>query len=488
MGIKTWFLGATMLFSSGSQAAKVTTAADDFPEMKNRMTEMINAPLDKAVKEYEKDSIAMENAANSKERTVRFHHAKMADNTLGYYARNSFKIKMNSLFMQERQEALPYFLQHENQHLIFNSRSIIDSKGKLCLAYMAHMGLDQAYKIDQIDEIAANIMEIMLARKNYIQGQKKIAASKNNILKAIAQHPSKEGEKLKLALDEKDGTFSKQDNKYTVSQNGSVSMTFDLTKNPELQTALDAYVTTTDNVNKSMDWVKKRYSWYFEAIARGVINPLDNSPAAFRNEMNAIGKSTTYNWMKKWGKSYDGDCLSRARELFSDVDGSDRYFAEKYQTNDANFQIVAQEGLTIGGFDFSQSVLSCLEALNENNATIKKLKTIQALIDGNKSCKEIARTMVNLGLNKKRPSMSYSNDITIKEDKKNILDAEDKFLEKEYNARIRLASSTLKKRRAEMFLVEKAEAAPTIEQTIKTKDYAAAQTIISNQIAQNNTL
>ncbi|MBO5442316.1 MAG: hypothetical protein J6A33_00845 [Alphaproteobacteria bacterium] len=485
MGIKTWFLGATMLFSSGSQAAKVTTVDNDFPEMKNRMTEMINAPLDEATQEYEKDSIEMEKTANPIERTVSFQYVKRRDNVLGAYSRQDFDIKMNSRFMQERQDALPYFVQHEKQHDVFASSSIIDSNGKLCLAYMASMGLDQAYEIDQIDEIGANIAEILLVRKNYIQGQKKIAASKKNVLKAIAQHPSKEGKKLQLALIAQKGTFSKQDNKYTVSQNGKVEATFDLTENPELQTALDAYITTKDDVNKSMDWEKQEYSWYFEAIASRKINPLDNSPSAFLNEMNVIGKITTSNWIKKYGKSYDQQCLSRARELFESVDGKDRYWAEKYQTNDANFQKVAQEGLTIGGFDFSKSVLSCLEVLNENNATIKKLKTVQAQIDGNKSCKEIARTMVNLGLNQKNAPRFYSRDKIEGSDKKNVIDTESNFLKKEYQARIKLKSSTAKKRMAEMLVAKKTEATPTIEQTIKTQNDMVAQITIPNQIAQN---
>lgn len=403
MGIKTWFLGVTMMFSPSAHSAEAHT--DDLPKVKENMEAMMNGTLDNAVQtldemdiqEYKKTVSQLKKTALPKEQTTTFYYETMAGSVLGGYRSATDEIVLNERFQQDRQEMLPYTVQHEEQHDIFNNKTVTLPDGRTFSLLEVPMGLQQHYQLEQVNEIQANIAEILLVRKNYQEGQKKIAASRNNVLNVIAQNPSNVGDELKLAFNAKDSVLSKQGDKYVVSAEGKVVMTLDLTKNSELQKVVDAYIGAKDAFDKEMNKLKKEssYSWYFRAIEKGEINPLDNHPVSVAQEMRFIGSMTASNWMKNYSSEYDEQCLGGVRSFL----GNTKDDLTDARTNDANFQAAVREGLNIGGFDFSKEVLQCLNEGNSNNASIKKLEAVQAQIDGNKSYKDIVQTAVNQGLN-----------------------------------------------------------------------------------------
>jgi len=108
-----------------------------------------------------------------------------------------------------------------------------------------------------------------------------------------------------------------------------------------------------------------KFSYYFNAVQNGTINPESQSPAEFDKEMRFIAVETQKMWMDKYAEWYDKeDYINMNHPAFIK-----EYFKTKdYQDlapNDANYNKVCQTYMTCGGIDFSQ-YLEDIPCINEN--------------------------------------------------------------------------------------------------------------------------
>lgn len=402
MNIKTWLLGTAMLFSPSSQSVKATT--DDTPKEPekisidmNTLQKKINQKLLKInIEKYKEDSLALEKEGKPKEQKIEFYYETIDNTSLGHYRPEDDVIVINNRFKKEKQDILPYILQHEKQHEIFDNKKMITIDGQDVPLKKVPMGLYQHYQLEQVNEIGAQIAVILMVRNDYINSQKELKANKNNVLSTIAQHPSEIGTMLQSFLNTKGGEFSKHDDKYAFSQNGNIIKIFDLAENKEIKKVMDAYIITKDSINKKINSLERNsdFSWYIKAIKESKIDPMANTSCSFYGEMREIGFGVASNWMKNDGKRYEEQCLATVRNFFGTTNDN----LKDIKTNNANYRAAVQEALTIGGFDFSKDVLQCIDILNTNSLLIKKLKDVQVLIDANKSYKEIVSAAQELNL------------------------------------------------------------------------------------------
>lgn len=169
---------------------------------------------------------------------------------------------------------------HEQKHRDNNSAGFNDLS----------MSLEQKYKTCCIDEISANICELLQWREEYLN------AKNDAERKAIAENPN-----------------------------------------------------TT------------KFSYYFDAVRSGKINPFSTNPADFENEMRFIGQETQKMWMRDYTPGYDKSQITpNTLSHFRTHDYKD------LAPNEENYQKARQIALgNIGGIDFTQ-YMDDIECINPN--------------------------------------------------------------------------------------------------------------------------
>ncbi|MBO5038386.1 MAG: hypothetical protein J6C85_02865 [Alphaproteobacteria bacterium] len=293
-------------------------------------------------------------------------------------------------------------LAHEKQHEINAHRTIETSDGKTVLAKNAPMSLAQHYKLEQADEISANISECLVLREVYCEASKNMNKAKNNILSTIQNDEQLKKEfapfisRIKNIdrIDRSD--FYVKDNKICARGQKPIEV-----KDPELlnqfkemctqknrmssaETTLlnyDIMITHTNGGN--LPRMEDRKMWvngYQQNISKVICNPLSQNPEEIKKEMQYIGEMCAKNWMKTQAQDYEKQCDENTAHYFKE------HNFQEVKANDENFNKTLSATLTIGGWDFSDAVkgkLNCrngkfIEADNMINKKANELDVIKA--------------------------------------------------------------------------------------------------------------
>lgn len=111
----------------------------------------------------------------------------------------------------------------------------------------------------------------------------------------------------------------------------------------------------------------QKFSYYFDAVKEGKINPFATHSAEFEKEMKFIATETQKMWMKEYAGMYDSDStVSATRWWF----GSHNY--DELKSNSENYEKARKIAYTIGGIDFSK-YMEDIELFNEHVRQADKL-------------------------------------------------------------------------------------------------------------------
>lgn len=91
-----------------------------------------------------------------------------------------------------------------------------------------------------------------------------------------------------------------------------------------------------------------KFGYYFDAVKKGEINPLSNSPEDFQKEMKFIATKTQEMWMKNHAVNYNDNHVSMTKNFLKVHDSS------KLKPNPENYNKALKIAYTIGGIDFSK--------------------------------------------------------------------------------------------------------------------------------------
>lgn len=90
------------------------------------------------------------------------------------------------------------------------------------------------------------------------------------------------------------------------------------------------------------------YGFYADAIEKGEVNPLSDSPEDFKKEMEFMFHGTQKMWMEKFDKIYISQVSAQCSTHFN------THSYDELKKNDENYNLAREKIYHIAGFDFSQ--------------------------------------------------------------------------------------------------------------------------------------
>lgn len=129
----------------------------------------------------------------------------------------------------------------------------------------------------------------------------------------------------------------------------------------------------------------QRFSYYFDAIKEGKINPTATNSADFEKEMKFIATETQKMWMGTFSNWYDREAhLANTRFWMATHD------YDELKSNPQNYEKAREIAYTIGGIDF-RKYMDDIPLTNEN------IKKADQLVGADKNRKEVYNVMVTAG-------------------------------------------------------------------------------------------
>ena len=116
-----------------------------------------------------------------------------------------------------------------------------------------------------------------------------------------------------------------------------------------------------DNKDKEAFLKKEKsifFSFYFDAIKDGKIDPLSEDPKDFKNEISFIANGMKDMWMESFANSYDGTFTANSKDFLGKRD------FKELQTNDDTYQNGVNTIYTIGGINFFDYLEKDIECYN----------------------------------------------------------------------------------------------------------------------------
>ena len=250
-------------------------------------------------------------------------------------------------------------LQHEQHHRNFAHAKITTQGGKEVLARQAPMSMTQHYRLEQADEVGSKITELMTMRQKYVETYGVAEKSKQLARTYLANYTDENAVKLREALEKGYTVTAMEGNKFKI-KNGEKEEIADM--GDRNCSSVKVYI-KKEKVFKNLDnemrteWVNdKDTGWYWREVKMGYAKPLSTEPYDMKRDMDRIGSGMAQNWMSQYANDYVAQCKNRTEIYFDD------HNFQEIKPNNDNYNKAMSAALTIGGWDFSESVKGYLSA------------------------------------------------------------------------------------------------------------------------------
>lgn len=272
-------------------------------------------------------------------------------------------------------------LQHEQHHRNFAHTKITTQDGKEVLARQAPMSMEQHYKLEQADEVGSKITELMTMRQKYVETYGASEKSKQLARTYLANYTDENAVKLRKALEKGYTITAMEGNKFKI-KNGEKEEIADMGDRscPSVKTYINKK-RAFNNLDNEMrnEWVKDEDTGdYWYQVKMGYTKPLSTEPSDMKKDMDYIGVTMAKNWMNQHANNYVAQCKNRTEIYFAD------HNFQEIKPNNDNYNKALSAALTIGGWDFSESVkgyLSAPEKFQKIDEQIAKDKNEASIIE-----------------------------------------------------------------------------------------------------------
>jgi len=241
-------------------------------------------------------------------------------------------------------------LLHEHHHQYCHNKTTTTEDGKEIRVSDLPMSMQQAYKVEQADEIGSNIASCLGLRQMYIEAKTEYKQSKEDALNQLPKN--KKYRELRATI-EKEAAYTVESGKVKFKDKKGKDIEVDISElGPETEAKLKDNRQKQVECDHALDNGRdKMFSDYTESVKNGSINPLDSKD--FEKEMALIGSSVAKNWQKEYSgemSNYKFQCQEAAIDYLKDHDIKD------VKPNEKNYDEALSAKLTVGGYDFSKHV------------------------------------------------------------------------------------------------------------------------------------
>lgn len=295
-----------------------------------------------------------------KEGEIKYYNLETSKTAMGSYNEDTNVLAVGNLGkFEDEPMKFERVLQHEQHHRNFAHTKITTQDGKEVLARQAPMSMTQHYRLEQADEVGSKITELMTMRQKYVETYGVAEKSKQLARTYLANYTDENAVKLREALEKGYTVTAMEGNKFKI-KNGEKEEIADM--GDRNCSSVKTYIRKEKafkNLDNEMrnEWVNdKDTGWYWREVKMGYAKPLSTEPYDMKRDMDRIGSGMAQSWMSQHSAEYVEQCTGRTKAYF------DEHNFQEIKPNNDNYNKAMSAALTVGGWDFSESVKGRLSA------------------------------------------------------------------------------------------------------------------------------